>query len=129
MSNNNSNGNKSNQHHLDDHDDDVDADVRAFFTPRTLDPDELRQVAPVISTAIDDIVEKIESKDIVSTTSNNNHVLGEGLLARDALDDDAPVDERNKEDDWESNERLRDALVKGNPRDYVRTPASQCPVK
>ena len=83
----------------------VDDDIRGFFTQREIDPEELDAVRPVISSALRKAVEKIEShaasnslqEDTNSTRSAEQEAANEQIIQQ----------------------LKNDALVKGNPRDYV----------
>eukprot|EP00977_Amphora_coffeiformis_P023117 scaffold12214_cov159-Amphora_coffeaeformis.AAC.8 len=94
------------QHQLDDG---IDDDIRAFFTQRDLDPGDLEAVRPIVVEAVTAAVAKRESH-----TS--------AVLPQDEDDDtnstqeeaDTPADDEQTKPQWKE-----DALVRGNPRDYV----------
>lgn len=88
-----------------DGDNGVDDDIRLFFSKRGIDDEELDAVDPVIQSALEETLEKIESH-----SPSEVHTEDTGSV-RIAAEQEAADEQTEKFKD--------DAIVKGNPRDYV----------
>ena len=104
-------------------DDGIDDDIRAFFTQRDVCPDELEVACPVVAEALKTAVNKLESpyndalalpQEEDEEEDNTNSSEKETIATDDEQEECVTTNEEQTRQQWKE-----DALVKGNPRDYV----------